>query len=115
MSPQVLDFKSNQNIWLNISLDQQGTLSLKDLIVCECKYKYNANFIIYPSLKTGQLISTSSIGFGQLLSDAKLYTGKAPLLKNHEIVMTEDLTDNDLVIRQINYSHIISRLLHARL
>lgn len=29
--------------------------------------------------------------------------------------MTDDLTDNDLVIRQINYAHIISRLLLKRL
>lgn len=29
--------------------------------------------------------------------------------------MTDDLTDNDLVIRQINYGHILSRLLSQRL
>jgi len=29
--------------------------------------------------------------------------------------MTDDLTDNDLILRQINYSHIISRLIKKRL
>jgi hypothetical protein len=29
--------------------------------------------------------------------------------------MTEDLTDNDLIIRQINFSHIISRLMQNRI
>lgn len=117
MQPQVLDFKSNQNIWLNILQDaDDGTLSLKDLIVCEYKYtQVVANFILYPQLKDGQLLSTKSISFGQLLDQAPDYTGKAPLLKNHELFMTDDLTDNDIVIRQINVSHVIRRLLAKRL
>jgi hypothetical protein len=49
------------------------------------------------------------------LEDAQSYTGKQPLLKNHELVMTQDLTDNDIVLRQINYSQIIARLLRDRL
>ena len=35
-SPSVLEFKSNQNIWINITND--SSLKLKDLIVCEYKY-----------------------------------------------------------------------------
>jgi hypothetical protein len=66
-----------------------------------------ANFILYPILAEGQLISTNTVGFGQLLEQAKTYSGKGPLLNNHELVMTDDLTDNDLVIRQINSAHIV--------
>jgi hypothetical protein len=51
-SPKVLEFKSDQNIWINISSD--NGLKLKDLIVCEYKYtQVLANFIVYPQLKTG--------------------------------------------------------------
>ena len=43
MQQQVLQFKVNQNIWLNIqvipSQQQTPTFRLKDLIVCEYKYK----------------------------------------------------------------------------
>jgi hypothetical protein len=45
------------------------------------------------------MLSTSSIGFGELLDHAKGYNGKAPILKNHNLCMTDDLTDNDLVLR----------------
>jgi hypothetical protein len=74
-----------------------------------------ANFIIYPNLKSGQFLSTRAIGFGELLTSANAFQFKSPILKNHELVMTDDLTDNDLILRQINYSHIISRLIKRRL
>jgi len=112
ISTQVLEFKQQQNIWLNISQNSEGSLTLKDLIVCEYKYtKVLANFISYPILKGGQLISTNTIGCGQLLDNAKIYSGKGPILSNHELVMNDDLTDNDLVIRQINSAHILQRIL----
>jgi len=56
-------------------------------------------------------VSTKSIGFGYLLDQAKSYSGTGNIFKNHELVMSEDLTDNDLVIRQINAAHILQRLL----
>lgn len=78
------------------------------MIVCEYKYTtVLANFISYPILAEGQLLSTNTIGFGQLLEQAKIYSGKGPILSNHELVMNDDLTDNDLVIRQINSAHVV--------
>jgi len=52
---QVLDFKANQNIWLNIQIQKgsEVTLVLKDLIVCEYKYKVIPHFIYYPRLADG--------------------------------------------------------------
>ena len=38
LQSEILDFKSNQNIWLNILQDEAGNLSLRDLTVCEYKY-----------------------------------------------------------------------------
>ena len=112
ISSQVLEFKQHQNIWLNISQNNEGTLSLKDLLVCEYKYTtVLANFITYPILAEGQLLSTNTIRFGELLESGRNFSGQGPILKDHELVMTEDLTDNDLVIRQINSAHIVQRLL----
>ena len=70
-----------------------------------------ANFITYPILAEGQLLSTNTISFGELLESGRNFSGSGPILKDHELVMTEDLTDNDLVIRQINSAHIVQRLL----
>ena len=70
-----------------------------------------ANFITYPILAEGQLLSTNTIRFGELLESGRNFSGQGPILKDHELVMTEDLTDNDLVIRQINSAHIVQRLL----
>jgi len=54
VKPRILEFKSNQNIWVNIVQGEDGALELKDLIVCEYKYtQVVANFIIYPNLKDG--------------------------------------------------------------
>jgi hypothetical protein len=53
----LLEFKANQNIWLNIQMQrhskascQEPRLALKDLIVCEYKYKVIPHFIYYPRL-----------------------------------------------------------------
>ena len=59
---QILQFKVNQNIWLNIEFAVKSdikTLSfnLKDLIVCEYKYKVVPHFIFYPKLSSAQLIA----------------------------------------------------------
>ena len=65
-SSAVQEFKSNQSIWLNIMQDpQDGKLTLKDLIICEYKYtQVIPNFIVYPRLSDGQILSTGSVGFG---------------------------------------------------
>ena len=57
------------------------------------------------------LIAINNIGFGELISKCKTWNKKEPILKNHELVAINDLTHVDLVIRQINYSEIINRLL----
>lgn len=44
---------------------QDGKLTLKDLIICEYKYtQVIPNFIVYPRLSDGQILSTGSVGFG---------------------------------------------------
>jgi len=71
---EVLQFKVNQNIWLNIEIGQltkdglqTSSFNLKDLIVCEYKYKVLPHFILYPRLASAQLISQKSFDFSELL------------------------------------------------
>jgi len=98
---RILDFKANQNIWLNIQIQKTNevTLVLKDLIVCEYKYKVIPHFIFYPRLTEGQYISLNTIGYGDLISRCSCWDKKSPLFPNNEITMHDDLTHNDVVIR----------------
>lgn len=40
---------------------------MKDLIVCEYKYKVIPHFIFYPRLGPGQFLSLNTVGFGELI------------------------------------------------
>lgn len=121
-SPQVLprrilDFKANQNIWLNIQIQKgkEVTLVLKDLIVCEYKYKVIPHFIFYPRLADGQFISLNTVGYGDLIVRCSSWDKQSPIFPKNEITMQDDLTHNDVVIRQINASTTLKRLLDIRL
>ena len=39
-----------------------------------------------------------------------MWDKKSPIIDNHELVMLDDLTDNDLVIRAINCSSILRNI-----
>lgn len=113
--PQVHEFKVNQNIWLNIEVtaksDSSGTpcLTLKDLIVCEYKYKVLPHFIFYPKLDATQLIAHKGVSLNELIDRSKTWDKKEPILPRHELSMTDDLTDNEILVRQINCAHILKR------
>lgn len=115
---QILEFKANQNIWLNIQIatkDDEATLILKDLIVCEYKYKVIPHFIFYPRLSVGQFISLNTVGFGNLIDRCSSWDKRSPVFEKNEITMLDDLTHNDVVVRQINASSTLKRLLDERL
>ena len=88
---------------------------LKDLIVCEYKYKVIPHFIFFPKLDTAQLIAEQSVSFSDLIEKTKTWDMQSPILPYHELSMTDDLTDNNIVIRQINCAHILKRNLARRL
>jgi hypothetical protein len=50
-----------------------------------------------------------------LLNKSCAWDKASPIFESNEIVMHDDLTDNDIVIRQINSSSILKRLLEERL
>lgn len=91
------------------------TLVLKDLIVCEYKYKVIPHFIFYPRLGEGQFIALNTVGYGDLIERAARWDKLSPIFPKNEITMHEDLTHNDVVIRQINASTPLKRLLEERL
>ena len=49
--------------------------------------------------------------FSDVIKKSKSWDGKTPYLGENEVFMNNDLTENDLIIRQINASKIIDRLL----
>jgi len=75
------------------------TLILKDLIVCEYKYKVIPHFIYYPRMSVGQFISINTVGFYDLIEKCSTWDKTKPIFERNELVMVDDLTDNDIVVR----------------
>lgn len=73
------------------------------------------HFIIYPTLGPGQFLSLTSMSFDVLLEKSKDWDKEKPLVESSELSRSHDLTDNDVIIRQINCSQILARLLEDRI
>jgi hypothetical protein len=67
--------------------------------------------VLYPKTKEGEFISLSLMQFSDVINKSKSWDRKTPYLGENELFMNNDLTENDLIIRQINASKIIDRLL----
>lgn len=109
----VLDFKQEQNIWITIRIRKDNekkakkdsvTLVLKDLIICEYKYKVTPHFILYPEFFDGQYISLSHMSYGEVINRSREWDKNSPYLPKNELFINEDLTENDINVRQINFS-----------
>lgn len=72
---------------------------LKDLIVCEYRYKVIPQFIFYPKLEPAELLTLSKVSFSELMANSKFWDKQSPILPKHELSMTDDLTDNEIIIR----------------
>lgn len=73
------------------------------------------HFILYPTLGPGEFLSLSGISFDEILEQSKDWDREKPLLESSELSRLYDLTDNDIIVRQINCSLILQRLLSDRL
>lgn len=111
--PEILEYKQNKNVWITIEKrnnplkDRSGLpylLSLRDLIICEYKYKVMPHFILYPTMKPGDFLSLRGISFDEVLNNSYNWDKKKPLIESSELSRLHDLTDNDIIIRQINCS-----------
>ena len=69
------------------------------------------HFILYPTLNAGEFLSLNGISFDNVLNNSKEWDKEKPLLESSELSRLYDLTDNDIIIRQINCSLILERLL----
>ena len=111
-NPEILEFKENKNIWITIEKRNKPVvpgpgsqsqlkmhLSLRDLIICEYKYKVMPHFIFYPALGPGEFLSLSGISFDEVLDKSKYWDKEKPLLESSELSCLHDLTDNDIIIR----------------
>jgi len=67
--------------------------------------------VLYPKTKEGEFISLSLMQFSDVINKSKSWDRKSPYLGENELFINNDLTENDLIIRQINASKIIDRLL----
>jgi phosphatidylinositol N-acetylglucosaminyltransferase subunit Q len=72
------------------------------------------HFILYPTLEPGCFLSLTGISFDEILEKSKSWDKEKPLLDTSELSRLYDLTDNDIIIRQINCSQILERLLAER-
>mmetsp|Transcript_3387 Transcript_3387/g.5698 ORF Transcript_3387/g.5698 Transcript_3387/m.5698 type:complete len:563 (-) Transcript_3387:73-1761(-) len=75
------------------------------------------HFIFYPTMKPGEFLSLSEIRFDEILersNDWEKHKNK-PLIEGSELSRLSDLTDNDIIMRQINCSQILLRLLDQRI
>ena len=86
-------------------------LSLQKVFVTGAECRAHSTFIYYPKLAPDQLISISSLNYKELWARSETWDRKSPLLASHELSVTSDLTDNEIVIRQINCQELISRCL----
>jgi hypothetical protein len=69
------------------------------------------HFILYPTLGPGEFLSLSGISFEEVLDKSKAWDREKPLIESSELSRLYDLTDNDIIIRQINCSSIFERIL----
>jgi len=68
------------------------------------------HFVSYPRLATLQLLSLKQLSYSDLIESA-VSEEKGSLIPDHPLVKLKDLTENDIVLRQINYSSILDKLL----
>ena len=73
------------------------------------------NFVHYPQTKEGEFISLSLMKFDEVIDKSRDWDGKTTYISENELFMSQDLTENDIVIRQINCSKIVDRLLRESL
>lgn len=71
--------------------------------------------VSYPRTAEGEFISLTPMRYGEVIDKSKEWDLKAPFIAGHELFASDDLTENDLMIRQINCSKIVHRLLTQRL
>jgi hypothetical protein len=90
-------------------------LSLRDIVIREHQYKVMPHFILYPTLGPGEFLSLTGISFDEVLDKSKSWDKDKPLIESSELSRLNDLTDNDIIIRQINCSQILERLLNKRI
>jgi hypothetical protein len=53
--------------------------------------------------------------FDEVIDKSRDWDGKAAYISENELFMSQDLTENEIVIRQINCSKIVDRLLRQSL
>jgi hypothetical protein len=51
------------------------------------------------------------MGYGEILEKSSKWEQVYPLIAENELFAIEDLSENDIVVRQINCSKILERLL----
>mmetsp|Transcript_11068 Transcript_11068/g.16828 ORF Transcript_11068/g.16828 Transcript_11068/m.16828 type:complete len:82 (-) Transcript_11068:1485-1730(-) len=81
-------------------------MTLQDLMICDQNFEAMPHFILYPKLRPGQFLSLTGISFEELLDQSRTWdkTKDRPLIESSELSRLFDLTDNDIIIRQINCS-----------
>lgn len=66
-------------------------------------------------MSQGEFLSLSKLTYADVLNGSKSWDRQSPLLATSELSRQENLTDNDIAIRQINGSLVLSRVLDNHL
>ena len=53
--------------------------------------------------------------YGEIINKSSIWDKQSPYLSQNELISFEDLTENDIIVRQINCSKILDRMIKRRL
>ena len=62
-------------------------------------------------MQVAQFLTIKNINCLELMQSSKFWDKKSPILKDHELVSIDDLTHNEVVLRQLNHSIILRNLI----
>ena len=107
--------KRSAKAWLHVTIEKGYIQEVEVSSLGNVKKELICHIINYPNIKEGEFLSLSLMNFGEVIDKSKEWNAKSPYIETNELFMINDLTDNDLAVRQINASKILDRLLQATL
>lgn len=121
----VKKFMRDREIWITLQRSKfspeyaskaglPAELTLKSFKICEHIQKVRPHFFLYPNMGTGEFLALNDISFNDVLNNSIDWDKNKPLIEECELSKQHDLTDNDIIIRQINCSLILAQLLDKR-
>jgi hypothetical protein len=95
-------------------MDANHTLSSAEVFSKGQLQVVTTHIVYYPCLPEGEFLSVTAMNFTDVMERSREWDLKSPYIKGNELFTTADLTESDIVVRMINCSKILSRLLRTK-